>query len=689
MSMPRTLAGPVQPTAGSHVALRPLDGGAVRLSGGFWGERQALNREVTIPHGIRMLEEWGSLDNLRAAAGQGGKDYRLPLFMDSDVYKVLEAIAWDRQHGRVPAHEDFYAATASLLAAAQRPDGYLNSYAQVVRSGERFADPAMGHEMYCAGHLFQAAVAEARSGGEPEDAAPVGAVANRFASYLVEVVPTMPTFVNGHPEVETALTELYRQEGRAAFLALAEDFLGRRGRSTLSWGSFHADYFQDDVPVADADRVRGHAVRALYLLSGIADVYAETGRQELLRSCLAQWEDMTAAKTYLTGGVGSRHEGESFGEPFELPPDRAYCETCAAVASIMWNWRMCLVTGQARFAELLERTLYNGFLSGWGLDGKSFFYVNPLQSRGGVARRPWYRCACCPPNVMRMVASLEHYVATRTPDGVQLHQFMPAVVQVGKPGGWWRARVETGYPYEGVLLVRVAEAPEGPMDLAIRAPSWAGDVQAHVSGSALPGEPGPDGYLHLRRRWEAGDELRVEFPVHARVTRAGTRVDAVRGCFALERGPLVYCFETLEDRQVTEAAPVAGLDGMFATAEHVVEHQVHIGKESVVELQVRARHAAPPERGGWPYYSGPLPSDTDATEVALGAVPYFAWSNRGPSQMRVWLPERREERVDRSGANASARVGAEAPLGREDGHGETKPVEGTREEHVKTNAEQT
>ena len=252
------------------------------------------------------------------------------------------------------------------------------------------------------------------------------------------------------------MAEMYRLTGSEPLLQMAAELLGRRGHSSLSFGSFGPEYFQDDVEVAKAEAVRGHAVRALYLLSGAADVYMETGRPELLGSSLSQWADMVSTKTYLTGGVGSRHKDEAFGDRFELPPDRAYCETCAAIASIMWNWRMCLITGEARFAELVERTLYNGFLSGWGLDGRCFFYVNPLQSRGGKARQPWYYCACCPPNLMRLVASLEHYVASHSGSGLQLHQFVPAAI-----GQHFDERLASGdcgdaLPTRGMVVVPAA-----------------------------------------------------------------------------------------------------------------------------------------------------------------------------------------------------------------------------------------
>ncbi|MDA8300793.1 MAG: glycoside hydrolase family 127 protein [Actinomycetota bacterium] len=623
----------------------------MRLGDGFWRDRQVRNREVTIPHGIEMLEEWGSLNNLRMAAGESSGEYRLPVFMDSDVYKVMEAVAWERQHGLEPAHERFFEQTAALLSKAQEPEGYLNSYVQVVQPGKRFAEPAMGHELYCAGHLFQAAVAEARG---PRREALLGPIALRLARHLVGAMRERPGFVPGHPEVEMALVEMYRQNGGPELLDLAAELAGRRGRSTLTSGGFGPEYFQDEMELAKADKVRGHAVRALYLLSGAADLFVETGRPELLEACQAQWDDMVSSKAYLTGGVGSRHKDEAFGDPYELPPDRAYCETCAAVASVMWNWRMTLATGQARYAELTERTLYNGFLAGWGLDAKSFFYVNPLQSRTGVSRQRWYRCACCPPNVMRLVASLEHYVASRSAHGLQLHQFVPATISLALSGGRFRADVDSAYPWEGWLRLRVEEAPEAPMEIAVRVPSWAPELAAEVNGSSEQVGPGPDGYLHLRRSWRPGDELGISFPLRPRLVRPDPRIDALRRCVAVERGPLVYCFEPPGPEAapgLREQAPdaLAGLLG----APPITERSALVGGEKVIELVGQGRAFSLPGGRRWPYYdaagsgrgagthpnapTGGGPSRESSFEMA--AIPYFAWANRGELPMRVWVPE--------------------------------------------------
>jgi hypothetical protein len=366
---------------------------------------------------------------------------------------------------------------------------------------------------------------------------------------------------------------------------------------------------------------------------------------------------MVAGKLYLTGGAGSRHKRESFGDPYELPPDRAYCETCAAIASIMWNWRMLLATGQARFAALIERTLYNGFLAGLGLDGTSFFYVNPLQTRSPVQRQPWYQCACCPPNVMRLLASLGHYMATSTGDGVQIHQFASGRLRAGE----LELELTTGYPYQGELLVRVLAGPGGESDLAIRLPDWAPSAALALNGRDQAVRLGEDRYLHVRRAWTAGDELTVSFPMAARTIRPGPQIDAIRSCVAFERGPLVYCFEaadlggaglggaglggaglggaglggaetSLTGVSVVPGAAAALLPGALAALPGALA-----GGHEVVALTVPGLVGASREPG-WPYRDNPGAPPVTAAE--LTAIPYYAWANRSPGDMRIWVPER-------------------------------------------------
>jgi DUF1680 family protein len=609
----------------------------VEIVEGFWGLRQRVNREVTIPYGMRMLEETGTIENFRIASGSSRSEYRLPLFRDSDLYKVLEAVAWERARGREANKESFFAAGVAVIAAAQEADGYVNSFVQAVEGGHRFANPAMGHELYCAGHLMQASVADTRTS---EGAGTLAAIANRFASLLVKVLPSEHAdYVPGHPEIETALVELYRTKGDRRLLELAADLIGRRGHGSLTWHMFGPSYFQDDVPFEVATTIRGHAVRALYLLAGATDVYTETGRPALLTSTLAQWHDMVATKSYLTGGVGSRHKDEAFGDAFELPPDRAYCETCAAIASIMWNWRLLLLTGDAVYAELMERTLYNGFLASVGLDGTSFFYVNPLQSRELSARQAWYDCACCPPNVMRLLASLEHYLATRTDSGLQLHQYVTGRIRSEQDGGALELAVTTEYPHDGTVAIRVVTAPRENQEIALRIPSWADDVGCTLNSLRVATGPYEKGYVRLRREWSAGDEIVLELPMRARAVGAALEIDAVRGCVAYERGPLVYCLEG-SDLPLGVNLRAISVDASVAPRD---QPGFAVATDTVVALRLSGRVHATPSRADWPYGvdrdGAPDTLAGPGERLELRATPYYAWANRGATSMRVWIPE--------------------------------------------------
>ncbi|MEA3345793.1 MAG: glycoside hydrolase family 127 protein, partial [Chloroflexota bacterium] len=375
----------------SHARWRTLPLGDISITGGIWAQKQALNRQVSLRHGYEQLERAGNFNNLRLAAGSGEGEYQGPVFMDSDVYKWLEALACDLANVRDPEVKRMADETIDLLVAAQQADGYLNSYYQVVRPDKRWTDLDHDHELYCAGHLFEAAVAMHRATGDER----LLDIARRFADHIDSMFgPGRREGAPGHPEIELALVELYRETGERRYLDLAAFFIDQRGRGVMGgYGRYGPEYHQDRVPVRQATVVEGHAVRQLYLTAGVTDVYLETGEQALFEALTQLWHDMTTRKMHITGGFGARFVGESFGEAYELPSDRCYCETCASIASMMWNWRMLLATGEPRYADVLERSLYNGFLSGVSLDGRRYFYVNPLQSRGGIERAEWYSCA--------------------------------------------------------------------------------------------------------------------------------------------------------------------------------------------------------------------------------------------------------------------------------------------------------
>ncbi|SEK27642.1 glycoside hydrolase family 127 protein [Nonomuraea pusilla] len=599
------MADPVLPSSG---VLSPLGLDAVRPAPGFWGDRIALNREVTIAHCQEWMEREGWIGNFRGERPRRGRE-----FSDSEIYKLLEAMAW-ADHPALPE-------LAQTVARAQEGDGYLNTR----WSGSRYTDFEWGHELYCYGHLIQAGVARLRTHGEDV----LTEVAVRAADHVCRRFMTT-TETCGHPEIEMALVELYRATGAERYLEMARRFVDRRGLPALGEIPFGRAYFQDDVPLRQAQAFRGHAVRALYLACGAVDVAVETGDEELLKAVEGQWERTVARRTHLTGGMGSRHADESFGDDYELPPDRAYSETCAGIASIMLSHRLLLATGDVRHADLAERTLYNVLATGLALDGRSFFYANPLRVRvpavpvegvnhsaeGGL-RSPWFDVSCCPSNIARTLASLPAYVAAADRDGVRVHHHTPGEIR----HGGLALRVETGYPWDGAVTVTVLEDGEGR--IALRVPAWADGTEATFAHHGVV-RPVAPGYAEADGPWRAGDELRLELPMRARWTFPDRRVDALRGTAAVERGPLVYCAESVADEPP--------LGDLAAAVEPPREHVV----DGAVELEVRARLGVP-DGGGWPYAAAPGEAP-DGQEAALRLVPYHRWGNRGPATMRVWLP---------------------------------------------------
>ncbi|MBV9803902.1 MAG: glycoside hydrolase family 127 protein [Solirubrobacterales bacterium] len=640
----RPASGPVSLRDSPHARLYPLAFDEAEITGGMWGERREVNRRRLLPGAVGHLESSGNFDNLRAAAGQGSEPFRGPVFMDSDVYKWLEAVGWELGRHPDPELADQADRAIALIATAQQEDGYLNSYYQVNRPGEPFSNLAQDHELYCAGHLIQAAVAHSRALGDDR----LVEIAERFvelidATFRVAGRPGTP----GHPEVETALVELYRLTGRRRHLELAAYFIDQRGHRLLGPGHYGPSYYQDHVPVREAREVTGHAVRALYLAAGVTDLYLETGEPALMDVMQAQWEDMVGGKTYLTGGLGAHHRDEAFGDRYELPPDRCYGETCAAIASIMWNWRMLLATGEGAFADLLERTLYNAFLVGLSCDGEAFAYVNPLQVREdhrdpverGARRQPWYRVACCPPNVMRLLASLEYYLATADEGGVQLHQYAPGRLASDCPqAGRVALQIDTEYPWQGQVAVRVSDSPSAPWELALRIPGWSPSAELTVNGESVAVEQRA-GYVTLRRAWRPGDEVILALDMTPRVLTPHPRIDAVRGCAALERGPLVYCIE-----QADLAAGVSVDDVRLDAAAPITEQPISDPVPGSVALRAGAVHdPAPRDPGAWPYLAtnvvGPDGSSpAEPSPMSLTAIPYAFWGNRTPGPMRVWIP---------------------------------------------------
>jgi hypothetical protein len=619
------------------------------------GDWQWRNSTRTLPHCVEQVRASGAVRNLeRLAEGRAGEAPHEGMhFSDSDVYKVLEAAAWDSVRGLSPEVEEFVDEVAHLMARAQRDDGYLNSWIQGQHPELAWKDLRWGHELYCDGHLLQAATAEQRTGGHSG----LAQVADRLVGHLLATFSLEDgdgrlVGVCGHPEVEAALVEFYRLTGDVRLLALARRQVDLRGRADVALPAsgllgdarFPLSYFLHHMPVRERTKATGHAVRELYLQAGVVDVAVETADTELLAASEAIWEDLFATKTYVTGAHGSRHRDESIGDAYELPGDRAYAETCAAIASFQWNWRLLLATGRARYAEEMERVFWNTIAGAVSRQGTEFFYSNTLHLRTGHdgadedsprRRLPWYVCACCPPNLARLMASIQAYLLTRDASGLQLQMPFSGAVSTGVPGGAVDLALRTGHPWEGTTDFEVTRCSSAECwDLSVRLPEWARKGATRLAVNGEPVEAVPEGsYMRITRRWGTGDHLQVSCPVPVRVLRPHPRVDAVRGCVAVQRGPLVYCAEAddleggvaVEDVVLDAACPLEPAGAVPKELRGYVKSAI-VAAGEIVDGSTGALY----EEGG----AGPRRTEPSV----LTLVPYFARCHRPRAAMRVWIP---------------------------------------------------
>ena len=640
---------PVLPLATEQLALRPIGLDSVQIIGGVWSDWQRQNREVTTPHSFGWLESDGTIDNLRRLdpAGTVVAERRGPWFTDSDLYKALEGLAWDLGREASSELSSLITEIAGIIGRAQLADGYVNSFVQAGLD-VRWDNLVKSHELYCIGHLIQAGIAHRRATGRTE----LFDVAVKAADVVVaDFGDLRRSDTDGHEEIEMALVEIYRETGNHDYLAVAQQLVDIRGHKTLDTDKFgDSPYYQDATPVREETTVVGHAVRAVYLLAGVVDLYLETGEQALLDAALAQWDSMTSTKTYLTGAIGSRFIGEAFGDSYELPPDLAYGETCATIGNIMLSWRLLLATGESRFADAIERALYNLFAASTAIDRKGFFYNNPAQRRTALAPAPtdarpsradapgtrpaWFECACCPPNVMRMVASLASYLSTSTDGAIQLHQYMPSAIDTEVEGSRVRLTVATEYPVRGTVSVTIVEAPGTTWGLDFRIPDWAEGASLSVNGIPAALAVSALGYARLVRAWSPGDVVTLELPIEPRLTVVHPAVDAVRGAVAIERGPVVYAFESVDQVPGVDLNHVEILRDADIAADL---RQDLLGQPSVVlRVRGRARRDEAWSGTGWKRLSDA--PDSDGEDVELVAIPYALWANRGPSVMRIFVP---------------------------------------------------
>ena len=615
----------------SDGALQALGVGAVDIRPGFWGERQALNADAIIPHAVSWVERLGWLENLQTAGAGGRYEHRGREFADSEIYKLIEAMSWEVGRGADRAKFDtILDRFLGAIVKAQDPDGYLHTLFGRPWQAPRYSDFKWGHELYCFGHLMQSAVAHHRATGSRTFLD----VAIRLADHVCIMFGVDGlNQVCGHAEIELGLTELYRVTGEQRYLDQAALFIERRGTGTLPLFEFGPAFWQDDVPVRVAKVLRGHAVRALYLAAGAVDVAVETGDRNLLDALQTQWDNTVARRTYITGGMGSHHMDEAFGEDFVLPPDRSYCETCAGVAAILFSWRLLLATGEAKYADFIERVLYNIVATSPSETGTEFFYANTIHQRvdhavpslneegvvirgGAAGRQPWYEVSCCPPNVARLLASVGDYIATGSDDAIQIHQLTSAMIRTESAV----VEVETRYPIDGVVRVRVVVAPSVGASVSVRVPGW-----AQHADLTLRGETQRVGTGHITVAGiAAGEEFVLEIPMTVRTTWPDRRIDSVRGTVAFERGPEVFALESVdlpENWSIDELQVVA--DSAYYDGADV--------RVCVERLDGHSNH-------GWPFGEDDAGTPADKADVAL--VRYHSWAQRGPSTMRIWVPTR-------------------------------------------------
>lgn len=642
------LGGPVMPT---RSALTPLTPGQVRITGGFWGDLQKLAAEEIIDHALGMMERHGWLANFdRAAAGTLTGKATGMWFVDSETYKILEAMAWTLGQHPNDELERKYHALVARVAAAQEPDGYLHTYFGRKGQQPRWSDMELGHELYCFGHLIQAAVARLRTGHDDQ----LVHVARRVADHVLTEFsgPQARSGICGHAEIEMALAELGRATGEQKYLDMARTFVERHGDQTLTpWQNGTRTYYQDDIRVRDTQVLAGHAVRALYLASGAADVALECDDAELASAVHTQWQNTVAARTYITGGMGSTQIGEAFGEDFQLPADTSYAETCAGVASVMLSWRMLLAHGGAEYAELIERTLLNNVLVSPAEDGRAFFYANThhlrtapeaqddsdaLHAGGGSGlRKSWFATSCCPTNIARTLASIHLYIATTRGDALQIHQYADAEFAVPLLGETLKVQMSTAYPQSDRIVLEVTEAPAAEVALELRIPAWAQGTEGlslTLNGDSLPLRL-TDGRAEVRRRFTPGDRLTLTLPREPRLVCPDPRIDAVRGTCAVERGPWVMALEDL-DIEPAEGAPPHTGDTPPATVNEVSLDPAiapsPVGEDSV-RIGLQRLSAAP----SWPYGQA---GTTDPEPLTAVMRPYRTWARRGPTTMRIFLP---------------------------------------------------
>ena len=630
--------------------VRPLLLKNVQIEDYFWSPRQERVRTATIP---AQLEQLKIVGHLRALAGKCRPDDRLVphIFWDSDVAKWIEAASYTLETHPDPDLDRAVDEVVELLAGAQQPDGYLNTYFTVVQPGERFTDLRDAHELYCAGHLIEAGVAHFEATGKRR----LLDIVRRYADLIDKEFGPQPgqkRGYDGHEEIELALVRLYKTTGEQRYLRLATYFIDERGqqpyyfdaeaahRGTQGYfaGAFpnrakdaskFREYSQTDRPVRELTKVQGHAVRAMYLYSAMTDIATETGDESLLSTCRTLWRHLTTRRIYITGGIGSSSANEGFTQDFDLPDFDAYAETCAAIGLVFWSSRMAHSERDGRYSDMLERALYNGVLSGLASDGTCFFYDNPLASHGDKHRHEWFGVACCPPNIARTISSLGSYIYGRSDRDLFVDLFIGSRASLNFHGHEVTLVQKTAYPWDGQVSLEVIHET-APIDFTIhvRIPAWAEAVSIGVNGQNVASEKSAErGYVTIQRDWASGDTVQVDLSLSSRRTWGNPAVSSTRGRVALERGPLVYC---VEDADHPDGVGTLELP---RGSELRVDSEVLDAKLGVLRISAKAVNVGSSDWGDVLY----RPSPPSTATTTLSAIPYFSWGNRAQGSMQVWI----------------------------------------------------
>ena len=616
----------------------PVPFTSVKVTDNFWGQRLQASREVTIPLAFSKCEETGRYENFVKAA-HPSDTYKVEGFSfdDTDVYKTIEGASYSLQTYPDKKLQKYIDSVLVIVAGAQEPDGYLYTartmnpkHPHNWAGKERWvAVENLSHEFYNLGHMIEGAVAHYQATGKRNFLD----IAIKYADCVCREIgngPQQKKYVPGHQIAEMALVKLYMATGDKKYLDQAKFFLDTRG-----YTSRKDTYSQAHKPVVEQDEAVGHAVRAVYMYSGMADVATITGDSSYIKAIDKIWDNIVSKKIYITGGIGAHHAGEAFGNNYELPNLSAYCETCTAIGNVYMNYRLFLLHGDAKYFDVLERTLYNGLISGVSLDGGSFFYPNPLSSNGKYSRKPWFGCACCPSNVSRFIPSLPGYVYAVKNDQVYVNLYLSNKAELKVDKKKILLEQETGYPWNGDIRLKITQGNQD-FTMKLRIPGWVrgnvlpGDLysyadnqkpayQVSVNGQTVESDVN-DGYLSIARKWKKGDVVEVHFDMIPRIVKANPKVEADHGRVAVERGPIVYCAEWPDNR--------------FNVHSILLNQHPQFKVTDKPELLYGIRQITTDAQALSYDKAGKLVTK----DVELTLIPYYAWAHRGEGDMEVWLP---------------------------------------------------